>query len=49
VTSLRNPATRHELKTNAESVEFWKAAGYEEVKEPAKKAAPAKKSSTTKK
>jgi hypothetical protein len=43
VTSLRHPSTKHELKTDAESVEFWKSAGYVEVKEPAKKAA-AKKS-----
>jgi hypothetical protein len=48
VPSLRNPATKHELKTDDASVEFWLAAGYEEIKAPAKKAA-AKKSSSTKK
>lgn len=48
MTTLRHPATRHELKTDDRSVEFWKAAGYEEIPAPAKKAA-AKQSSTTKK
>jgi hypothetical protein len=47
VTSLRHPATKHELKTDEASVEFWKSAGYVEVKAPAKKAA-AKPSNTKK-
>ena len=51
MTSLTHPATGHQISTDDESVEFWKAAGYqpaEESKAPAKKAA-SKKTSTTKK
>lgn len=42
---LKNPVTGHEVRTDGESVEFWKAAGYREPAKPkaAKKAA-AKKS-----
>jgi hypothetical protein len=45
VISLKHPATGHEVKTDAASAEFWKAAGY---REPAKTAAKrtAKKSTT---
>ena len=50
MTVLTNPVTGHQISTDDESVEFWKAAGYrvEETKAPAKKAA-SKKSSSTKK
>ena len=46
MTSLRNPVTGHQISTDDESVEFWRAAGYEaeKTKAPAKRAA-AKKSS----
>ena len=39
--ALSNPVTGHQIKTDEESVEFWRAAGYraEEKKAPAKKAA----------
>lgn len=50
MTSLTNPATGHTVKTTAESVDFWTAAGYREekpAKAPAKKAA-AKKSTAKK-
>lgn len=43
---LRNPATGHTVRTDDASADFWFAAGYQPVKkEPAKKAASAKKSS----
>lgn len=50
MSKLTHPVTGHQISTDDESVEFWKAAGYraETAKAPAKKAA-SKKSSTTKK
>lgn len=51
MTALTHSVTGHQISTDAESVEFWEAAGYrvvEEPKAPAKKAA-VKKSSSTKK
>lgn len=40
MTALTHPVTGHVLRTDEKSVEFWKLAGYEEIKAPAKKAAP---------
>lgn len=37
---LTNPATGHTARTDSESVEFWRAAGYREQPKPAKKTAP---------
>ena len=36
---LKNPVTGHEVRTDVESVEFWKGAGYREPeqKKPARK------------
>lgn len=50
MTDLTHSVTGHQISTNDESVEFWKAAGYRvvEPKAPAKKVA-VKKSSSTKK
>lgn len=45
--TLKHPVTGHEVRTDEESADFWRAAGYQgEVKKvPAKKAASSKKSS----
>lgn len=50
MTDLTHSVTGHQIATDDESVEFWKAAGYRTVepKAPAKKAA-VKKSTSTKK
>lgn len=52
MTALTHSVTGHQITTDDESVEFWKAAGYRVVeqssKAPAKKAA-AKKSTSNKK
>lgn len=47
MTSLTHQVTGHHISTDEASVDFWQAAGYraEKSKAPAKKAAPAKKSS----
>lgn len=39
--SLTNPVTGHEVRTDKESADFWKAAGYREPeqKKPARKTA----------
>lgn len=47
MTRLTHNVTGHELATDEASVDFWKSAGYVEVKAPAKKA-PAKKSASSK-
>lgn len=40
MTDLRHPVTGHEIKTDDESADFWRVAGYRDVpKAPAKKAA----------
>lgn len=46
MTTLRNPVTGHEVRTDDASVEFWLAAGYkaEAKRAPAKKSASPKKS-----
>lgn len=50
MTTLKHPATGHEIATDDESVDFWTAAGYisdadKEPKKAAVKKAPAKKQS----
>lgn len=42
---LTHPATGHQINTDEESVEFWKAAGYRQVEQ---KKAPAKKTASKK-
>ena len=49
--ALKHPVSGHSVRTDAESVAFWEAAGFRAVKErkvPAKKAAAKKSSSTNK-
>lgn len=41
---LTNPVTGHTVRTDSESVEFWRSAGYQEQPKPAEKTT--KKSST---
>lgn len=48
MTSFKNPVTGHEVTTDGESEDFWKAAGYAPVAAPKPKKAPAKKAASSK-
>lgn len=37
--TLRHASTRHEIRVDAESLDFWKAAGYREVDQKPRKTA----------